>query len=115
MRISKTTVKIVAVYLAMLAPFIFAGEAFAADNSGINAVKTFIESLITIASYIAGSVAVLFIIIGGYRYVTSTNNPEKLESAKGTLIHAGIGLAIIIGANVLVKIVSEAAKGAFGQ
>ncbi len=115
MKSNKHVLKALAVYLAVLSPFIFMGNAYAAEAGGVDAVKTFIENLIKIASLIAGSVAVFFVIVGGYRYVTSTNNPEKLEGAKGTLIHAGVGLAIIIAANVIINIVTEAATSAFGK
>ncbi len=112
MRVNRNTLKCLAAWVVVWSPFLFAGTAHAAG--GIESVQTFIETLIKYASYLAGSVAVFFIIVGGYRYVTSTNDPDKLQHAKGTLIHAGIGLAIIIGANVIIAIVTEAAKGAFG-
>src|SRR3989344_428970 len=35
---------------------------------------------------LAGSVAVIFIIIGGFRYVTSAGNEENSEKAKKTLV-----------------------------
>lgn len=43
---------------------------------------------------IAGLVAVIFVIIGGINYITSTGDSAKLEKAKKTIIYACIGLAI---------------------
>ena len=113
MNINKSIIKPLALWIAFIAPFIFASDAFAAD--GVGQVQSFIESLIKVASLLGGGIAVFFVIVGGYRYVTSTNDPEKLEHAKGTLIHAGIGLAIVIGANVLISIVTDLATSAFGK
>jgi len=43
---------------------------------------------------IAGIVAVLMVVIGGYTYVTSQGNPEATAKAKNTIIYASIGLAL---------------------
>lgn len=115
MRGNRKILRLLAAYLAILTPFIVSGVAYAEDVQGVNAVQSFIEAGIKILSLLIGSVAVFFVVVGGWRYVTSSNNPDKLESAKGTLIHAGVGLAIVIGANVLVGIVKEVATSAFGK
>ena len=54
----------------------------------------------------AGSVAVIFIIIGGFRYLTSAGNEEAAESGKKTLINSIIGLVIIVLAATIVRIVA---------
>jgi len=43
---------------------------------------------------VAGIVAVLMVVIGGYTYVTSQGNPESTAKAKNTIIYASIGLAL---------------------
>src|SRR5690606_8879098 len=43
----------------------------------------------------AGAIAVGFIIVGGYRYVTSQGNQELVEKAKKTLLYAIIGLIVV--------------------
>lgn len=55
----------------------------------------------------AGAVAVLFLIIGGFRYVVSTGNPDQVEAAKKTILYAILGLIIIFIAFVLVKLVQQ--------
>ena len=54
----------------------------------------------------AGSVAVIFIIIGGFRYLTSAGNEEAAESGKKTLITSVVGLVIIVLAATIVRIVA---------
>ncbi len=54
---------------------------------------------------IAGIIAVLFIIIGGYQYITSGGNEEQAESGKKTLQNAVIGLIIIILSYVIINVV----------
>lgn len=55
---------------------------------------------------LAGLVAVLFIIIGGYRYIVSAGSEEQAEAGKKTLTNAVIGLVIIILSYVIVTVVA---------
>jgi TRAP-type C4-dicarboxylate transport system permease small subunit len=68
----------------------------------------FIMKIINIALTVAGLVAVLFLIIGGFRYITSAGNEETAESAKKIIINAIIGIVIIILSFVIVRVISEA-------
>jgi hypothetical protein len=71
-------------------------------------VSGFIMKIINIALTVAGLVAVLFLIIGGFRYITSAGNEETAESAKKIIINAIIGIVIIILSFVIVRVISEA-------
>ena len=63
---------------------------------------------------LAGAVAVGFFVWGGFGYITSSGNPEKLDQSKKTVLYSGIGLAIVLGAFVLSNIVTQLATAAFG-
>jgi hypothetical protein len=54
-----------------------------------------------------GSVAVLFLIIGGIRYITSAGNKDKAETAKKTISYAVIGLVIIVLSGVIVSLTTR--------
>lgn len=43
---------------------------------------------------ISGLIAVIFIIIGGVQYMSSSGDPAKVKKAKDTILYALIGLAI---------------------
>lgn len=43
----------------------------------------------------AGVVCVVFIVIGGFTYMTSAGDPAKLQKAKKTILYAVIGLIIV--------------------
>lgn len=49
--------------------------------------------------FIAGMVAVIIIIIGGLRYITSNGDPSGIQSAKNTILYAVVGLVVIIAAS----------------
>lgn len=68
-------------------------------------VNNTIATIINVISYLAGAAAVVMIIIGGFRFVTSSGNPEASKGARNTIIYAVIGLVIIAIAQVIVHFV----------
>src|SRR5262245_37781077 len=68
----------------------------------------FIFAIINILLTVAGLLAVLFIIIGGFQYITSGANGELAESAKKTIQNAVIGLIVIILSFVIVRVINTA-------
>ncbi len=68
-------------------------------------VPEVLNNVINWALGIATSLAVLFIIIGGFRYITSAGNSNMQESAKKTLFAAIIGLVIVVIAFVIITVI----------
>jgi len=66
-------------------------------------LQQIIAQIINIAFMAAGLVAVIYLIIGGFRYVTSGGNAEAIEGAKATILNAIIGLIIIFISFLLVN------------
>jgi hypothetical protein len=54
---------------------------------------------------IIGAMALLFIVIGGLRYVFSSGDPQAAATAKSTIIYALIGLIIAIVAESIVTLI----------
>jgi len=109
-----TKLKLVTSYVALGVPFVLTQTAYAATGD-ISNVESFIRSIIQVIAGLAGLIATGFFVIGGFTYITSTGNPERLDRAKHTLIYSGMGLAIIIGAFVISNIVTTLATNAFGK
>lgn len=107
-------IKLVALFVALGIPFVIAHPALAADGS-ISQVEGFIRSIIKVVAGLAGLVATGFFVVGGFTYITSSGNPERLDKAKQTLIWSGIGLAIVIAAFVISNIVTDLATSSFGK
>ncbi len=82
-----------------------------AGNSGVAEDANVTELLLRIINIllaIAGLVAVVFLIIGGFRYITAGGNEEAAEAGKKTIINAIIGIVVIILSFVIVRVVSNA-------
>lgn len=58
--------------------------------------------------YIVGIIAVIMLIIGGIRYVTSGGDSKKVTDAKNTVLYAIIGLVIAFLAFAIVNFVISA-------
>ena len=68
-------------------------------------LKNAINLIINTILGLVGTVALLFLIIGGYQYITSAGNPDQLQKAKTTLLYSIIGLAIAILAFIIINAV----------
>jgi|SRR3989344_3363110 len=64
-----------------------------------------ITKIINILSVIVGVIAVIMLIFGGFRYVTSSGDATRVASAKNTLLYALIGLIIAALAQVIARFV----------
>jgi len=77
-------------------------------SSGIQGgVGGLIIYIIDILLAFAAILAVLFIIIGGYKYIFSGVSEKSAESGKKTLINAIIGLVIIILSYAIITVLSN--------
>jgi len=68
-------------------------------------IQNTIKDVIDILSLAGGALAVIMIIVGGLRYVTSAGNQEGTKAAKNTIIYAVVGLVIIAVAQIIVQFV----------
>jgi predicted secreted protein len=64
-----------------------------------------VGTAITLAFGVAGLVAVIYLIIGGFNYVTAGGNPEAVEMAKTTIVNAIIGLLVILVSYLIVQFI----------
>jgi hypothetical protein len=81
-------------------PFISGG----AITSSTDLVQMIAE-IIRLLLIISGAVAVLFVVVGGFWYLTSAGNEEQAEKGKNTVVNAIIGIVIIILAYVIINAV----------
>ncbi|MFO0971389.1 MAG: pilin [Candidatus Saccharimonadales bacterium] len=92
--------------------FAHTGLSLLADTSGaISVMRDYIRPTIQMLAGLASIACTLFLVHGGYLYMTSRGNPESLETAKRVVRNALIGLVIVLGAMTLTTILS----GAYGN
>ena len=76
----------------------------ASTNSSTD-VNSIIRTTINLFSGIVGVVAVIMIVVAGFKYITSGGDSAKLTSAKSTLVYALVGIVIVVLAQAIVKFV----------
>lgn len=72
------------------------------DETGVTSAA---HKIVNLFSIIVGIIAVVMIIYGGFRYITSGGDSGRVGSAKNTLIYAIIGLIIVALAQIIVRFV----------
>jgi hypothetical protein len=74
-----------------------------------------VTPIVEVLGGLATLVATFFLVNGGIHYMTSSGNPEKLEHAKKVIRNALVGLVLVIGAGVLVGILTHAYNSSAGS
>lgn len=86
-----------------------AGAASTGCDAGTGGATTGIYNLaakiVNIFSVIVGIIAVLMIIYGGFKYITSGGDSGNISGAKNTLIYAIVGLVVVALAQFIVHFV----------
>lgn len=112
------------ILLSLVISFVFlAGFSFALAQSGTTSSSSFgnpispttiegvLENIMSYLRGIAGTIAVIFIIIGGVMYMISGGNNDMTERAKKTLIFAIAGLAIVLAAPLFYQEIKAVLSG----
>lgn len=71
-------------------------------NQSSNPLPGTIRKVTDIVAMVGGIIAVIIIIISGLRYITSSGDPQKVASAKNTIIYALVGVVVIVMAQVII-------------
>lgn len=80
------------------------------DGGGVAGSRTATELIISVINlmlFFAGMVAVVFIIVGGYWYITSAGNEEQAEKGKGAMVNAIIGIVVIVLSWTLISVITR--------
>ena len=85
----------------------------AADSAALNPLGTLnitevVGRVIKFLFGFAGSIALLMFVWGGFQFLWSAGDPNKVKKGKETLIYAAIGIGIMLASFVLVDAVITA-------
>lgn len=82
------------------------------DNNGNTAaerIDQIVSQVINLLSLAVGVVAVIMIIVGGFKYITSGGDSGNVTGAKNTILYAVVGLIVVALAQVIVRFVVDRA------
>ncbi len=63
------------------------------------------STVIPTAAIVTSLASIIFIIIGGFRYIVGAGAPDQMQQAKNTILYAVVGLVVSIFAVVIVRFV----------
>jgi hypothetical protein len=90
-------------------------DCVSSDNTSTSGLQHLAARVVNIFSLIVGIVAVIMIIYGGFKYITSGGDSGNVSGAKNTLIYAIVGLIIVALAQFIVHYVLGAAANSVTQ
>jgi len=62
-----------------------------------------VTNIINLLLMLTAGVAIIYLIIGGYKYITAFGNPEGIQQAKNTVLWAILGLILALLAVAIVN------------
>ncbi|MFC1729800.1 hypothetical protein ACFL6I_05635 [candidate division KSB1 bacterium] len=80
-------------------------------RKGINFI---FERVITIMAATIGSIAVLMMVLGGFRMIIYSGNDDEYQKAKGMMTRAAMGIVFVLGAYILVTAIQLLIKSIYG-
>lgn len=80
-------------------------------STGQSAIGGAVNTVVNILSYVAGILGIIFIIVSGFRYITSNGDQNRVASAKTTLVYALIGITVAALAQIIVHFVLNLVNG----
>lgn len=83
------------------------GTPYAASLTTAQSLLQLICTIFSWAFYFLIVLAVVFVVIGAYRYLTSSGDSEKVKNATNTLLYAAIAVAVALLAKAIPSIVAN--------
>jgi hypothetical protein len=81
-----------------------------AGGGGVGQLSAFAGRLTTYVTAVAASIAVLFMAWNGVRMMMASGDPARQAEARGGLVAAGLGLAVVLCAGLIVHLVVAALR-----
>jgi len=68
-------------------------------------ITKIVLNVIEIALWLVGYIALFFVLLGGFQFLTGGSNPSQIEKARKSILNAVIGLVISFGAVAIVNLI----------
>lgn len=77
------------------------------NYTSFNNLTDFLSNIIQFAMTFAVIIAVIAVLVAGFKYITSAGDSEKVKSSTQSLIFALVGLVIVFLAPTLIKFILD--------
>ncbi len=76
-------------------------------TANTNLLGGILKNVINVMLYLAGAIAVIMVVVGGIRYITSDGDPGAASKAKNTIIYALVGIVVASMSYAIVNFVID--------
>ncbi len=73
----------------------------------LSSITTLFENVLTVVVVLAGFAAFAMLIFGGFRFIIAQGDPKAVQSARGTITWAVVGLVMIIVSWLILLFISQ--------
>lgn len=80
-------------------------NALVGRGEGVDILNLFLGNIIALLLIVGVIVAFIFIIIGAIQWMTAGNDKAKMESARGKVVSAVVGLVILFAVFAIMKLI----------
>ncbi len=80
------------------------GNCYKTNIPTVSASSSELHTILQMFFGILAAIAVLFVVIGGFRYTISSGDPKSMQEAKDTILYAVIGLVVALFAESIVTL-----------
>lgn len=84
-----------------------------ASAGGATTFTTIVVWALSILLYVAGALAVIYLIYSGILYITAAGNPDNAKKGQQGIVNAIIGIVVIVLAYVIVAAISNLGNSKF--
>ncbi len=70
-------------------------------------LENIFENIIRYVAFFVSLIFLVMLLFGGFKYITSGGNPKAVESAKGTLTTAFLGLVLIVASYIILSLIAS--------
>jgi len=77
------------------------------SKSALNNMTDMISSVITIATVLAAIFFIIYFILAAFSWITSEGDSGKLQKARNQIIHATIGLVLVVSAYAIIGLIGS--------
>lgn len=78
-----------------------------ADVATIGSLTALITNIIRAIVAFSGIILFIMLVVGGMSFLFSGGDQKKLEKAKGTITNAFLGLIVLVGSYLILKLIEQ--------
>jgi len=80
---------------------------FILDVAQISCLNSLFGRIVGLFSSLASVIFFIMVTVGGFKFLFSGGNPKAVESAKGTLTAAFLGLILIVSGYIILRLIES--------